>query len=78
MTIMSVSRQKLPGLLCFCDEGIIFRWDSPTAIVSSPIKFAEYLACGLPVVASANAGDLEEIIKSNRFGVILEAYNEAT
>jgi len=39
------------------DHGILLREDTITNRVSSPTKFAEYLACGLPVIISGHIGD---------------------
>ncbi|NNE08343.1 MAG: glycosyltransferase [Gemmatimonadetes bacterium] len=40
--------------------------------VCAPIKFAEYLAAGLPVVAGGGLGDTEEWIRSGKLGVLVE------
>jgi glycosyltransferase involved in cell wall biosynthesis len=37
---------------------------------ASPTKIAEYLACGLPVLATREAGDVEALLSSSRTGVI--------
>lgn len=72
--VSSVSYDKLPSWLSMADAGIIFRRPSPTAIAASPTKFSAYLACGLAIVATAQVGDLEEIINSRNIGVVLSGY----
>ena len=42
---------------------------------SSPTKIAEYLACGLPVLSNVGIGDLDELIKSQRIGVLLSDFS---
>jgi len=42
--------------------------------VSCPLKFAEYLSAGLPVLISAGVGDTEKIISDYRVGVVI--YND--
>jgi glycosyltransferase involved in cell wall biosynthesis len=41
----------------------------------SPTKFAEYLAAGLPVIASAGIGDLDAHIDEARAGVLVERFD---
>ena len=42
---------------------------------SSPIKFAEYLAAGLPVVINSGIGDTEEITRRERVGAIVNNFS---
>ncbi|KPK40741.1 MAG: hypothetical protein AMJ78_06895 [Omnitrophica WOR_2 bacterium SM23_29] len=77
-TISYVPQEKLPSFLSFGDAGLVFRRTSPTAIAASPTKFGEYLACGLPVVSTPQIGDLEDIINSNKIGVVLTDYSRAS
>lgn len=74
-TIISSTQKDIPLYLCAGDLGLVLRKASSTAIAASPTKFGEYLACGLPVIASAGIGDMDEIINTHRIGVILKAYN---
>ncbi len=39
---------------------------------SSPTKIAEYLACGVPVVATAGVGDIDSQLAADRVGVLLD------
>jgi hypothetical protein len=52
------------------DAGILLREDSVTNRVSSPTKYAEYLASGLPVMMSAQIGDLCDEVEAKELGVI--------
>ena len=52
------------------DAGILLREDSVTNRVSSPTKYAEYLACGLPVMMSAHIGDFSDEVEAKQRGVI--------
>jgi len=40
--------------------------------VASPIKFGEYLCCGLPLIISRGIGDTEEIIEKFGIGRLLD------
>ena len=51
---------------------------SSAKLASSPTKLAEYLACGLPVIANANMiGDVGEILRQHRVGVIADDFSPA-
>ncbi|MEW6008480.1 MAG: glycosyltransferase [Candidatus Omnitrophota bacterium] len=65
---------KVPVFLSLADVGLIFRRDSSTAIASCPTKLGEYLACGLPVISISKIGDVDEMLKSHKIGVILNSY----
>ncbi len=41
---------------------------------SSPTKIAEYLACGLPLVCNKGVGDIDELLLTDRVGVLLDDF----
>jgi len=59
---------RVPDYLMACDARLLVRHPSLVSKVASPVKFAEYLACGLPVLAFAGIGDTEWIIKEFTVG----------
>jgi hypothetical protein len=71
-----VEPHEVPNYLSVADYGIIIREENETNRVSSPTKFAEYLAAGLGIVISENIGDYSEMVKQNGLGhLITETYN---
>lgn len=42
---------------------------------SSPVKFAEYLACGLPVISTEGIGDIDELIVRNKVGSLISRFD---
>lgn len=54
--------------LLAADYGILYRENSVTNLVASPVKFAEYLSCGLNVLVSDNLGDFSEFVKEQGCG----------
>ncbi|MDD3818397.1 MAG: glycosyltransferase [Actinomycetota bacterium] len=73
--VKSVSPEDMADWLIMGDCGIVFRKPSIITKVSCPIKFAQYLACGLPVITNKGVGDLEEIIKKYDVGKIIDIQN---
>jgi glycosyltransferase involved in cell wall biosynthesis len=80
--VMTVPPAKVPRYLRAADVGISLIRTSFARQASSPTKFAEYLAAGLPVISTAEIGDLDAQIAQHRVGVLLsrfdrDAYAEA-
>jgi glycosyltransferase involved in cell wall biosynthesis len=72
----------MPAYLSAADAGIAFIRRSLSRRSSSPTKYAEYLACGLPIVANAGVGDVDELLERTGAGVLVsdhspEAYHAA-
>lgn len=67
----SVDPAEVPSYLSAADIGLCFRHRFPSQLSCSPIKSAEYLACGLPVVSTSGCGDYDELIASERVGVVV-------
>lgn len=57
-----------------CDYGILLRISNDTNNVSSPTKFGEYLASGLPVMISDNL-EFSNLIKENDCGFLINNNN---
>jgi len=58
--------------LSAADLGFIMRHDTTVNNVASPVKVAEYLACGLPVVLTRGIGDYSEMIPGAGVGVVID------
>lgn len=65
---IKVSQNKVPIYLIAGDFGVLIREQSVTNKVASPVKFAEYLACGLGVIISDNLGDYSSFVVDNKCG----------
>ena len=66
----------LPILLAASDAGISFIRAAYSKRASSPTKLGEYFAAGLPIVANAGVGDIDEIVDAHRLGVIVHDYSD--
>jgi len=78
INIVSVEPVKVKEELSKCNCGILLRENNLINNVSSPLKFAEYLAAGLPVLLSEGVGDTESIIKKYDVGIIIKNNNYIT
>jgi glycosyltransferase involved in cell wall biosynthesis len=70
--IISVEPVKVKEELSRCNCGILLRENNLINNVASPLKFAEYLAAGLPVLLSEGVGDTESIVQQYNVGVIIK------
>ena len=73
-----VDFKDMPKYLSAADIGIINRNDSIVNKVASPIKFSEYLACGLPVLANKSVDIITDMILKYDIGLALEQETEIT
>jgi len=67
-----VKPNEVPEYLLAGDYGLLIRENTVTNQVASPVKFAEYLACGLPVIISENLGDYSDFVEKNSCGYIIK------
>ena len=60
--------EKIPGLLCACDAAFLSFQDDPLWTKTIPAKLQSYMACGMPIIASAQ-GETKRIISEADCGV---------
>jgi glycosyltransferase involved in cell wall biosynthesis len=74
VTVRKAKMSEVPGLLSCANVGIYFM--NPYKQYSfSPIKFGEYLACGLPVIINTGIGDCDEIVLKENVGVVINKFS---
>ncbi len=73
--IIKAQRSEMPALISWADYSIMFIKPSFSKKASSPIKLAESLALGLPVICNAGVGDLASV-QNDGFGVVVEELND--
>jgi glycosyltransferase involved in cell wall biosynthesis len=76
LKIYSPSFQEMPDYLLMSDIALLVRVPSVISEVASPVKFAEYLACGVPVIAYPHIGDTQQIIEQQQVGIIVDLKND--
>jgi glycosyltransferase involved in cell wall biosynthesis len=80
-TCLSISRvapEVVSHELSTADVGLCFVNPTEAKVASCPTKLGEYLACGLPVVATDGVGDVSGILQSNRVGVVVQHDDESS
>ena len=77
MQVIRVPHHEVGGYLCAADVGILLREKILTNRVAAPIKFSEYMCCGLPCILSEEIGDTAEVIRKEKAGIVLEGLREA-
>ena len=74
--ITSTGPDQVVDYLNQANVGLCMNSPSVAKLATSPTKLAEYLACGLPVIANANSiGDVGEILEQYRVGVIVDDFS---
>ena len=75
-TVKSLRHDEVPGWLALSRASVFFIKPVSSKLASCPTKFAESLACGVPVVINSGIGDTEEIVKEERVGVVIGGFSQ--
>ena len=70
--VSSCPHEMVPDFLRMADLGLCLIAQTPAKGVSSPVKFPEYLACGLPVLVSKGIGDTEQAVRRAGLGEVAD------
>lgn len=71
-----VPYKEVPNYLNAADIGMIWRNNDIVNNVASPIKFSEYVCCGLPVIANNGVCMINDYIAETGFGKIINNFGE--
>lgn len=77
LSVSKVAPKCIPLELARADVGLCFVKPTAAKVASCPTKLGEYLACGLPVIATDGVGDVTDILQSNRVGVVVRHDDES-
>jgi glycosyltransferase involved in cell wall biosynthesis len=76
--IKRVSPAEIPLYLSAADAAVSFIKPCYSKQASSPTKNAEYLACGLPIIANDGIGDTTEFTETDETGVVISNFTSET
>lgn len=74
-TILSVIPNDIPKFVHCADAAICFIKPVLSKVASSPTKFAEFLASGIPIVINSGIGDCDEVVERDRVGIIIRNFS---
>jgi len=63
---------ELASVLPAADMGCLVRRCERVNRVASPLKFPEYLSCGLPVLIGPEVGDYSRLVGEGRLGIVID------
>jgi len=70
-TVLAVAPAAVSSYLSASDAGLAFIKPCFSKLASSPTKYAEYLACGLPLIINAGVGDADSLVTKEAAGVLI-------
>ncbi|MGA1840848.1 MAG: glycosyltransferase [bacterium] len=70
--VLSVEHTLMDRYLSSADCGFLIRKRNIINRVASPLKFSEYLICGLPVIIGPEVGDFSNIIQNEGIGAVID------
>ena len=76
-TLTGVAPDEIPRMLSACDFGLSFVRPLPSKRASSPTKNAEYLAAGMPFIATAGVGGTDTLAQLTDVVVLLTGFEES-
>lgn len=74
--VRSVAYEAMPAALAEAHAGIALLRQVPSKLGSSPVKVAEYLACGLPVIVNRGVGDMDDLVARYGAGHVMQSFDE--
>ena len=76
-TVHTAATHDVPSYLSASDAGLAFIKPCFSKLASSPTKFAEYLACGLPIVINRGIGDSDSLAQEHQIAAMVSDFNPA-
>ncbi len=74
MFVGRVDPSEIPAFLSASDVGLSFVKATYATQSRSPTKIPEYLAAGLPIIANSGVGDVDELILTEKVGLLIDKF----
>lgn len=71
-TCRAAKHAEVARYLNAADVGLLLRENTLTNRVASPVKFAEYLRCGVPVILTHYVGDFSDFVRQHDVGATVD------
>ena len=75
LLIQSATPAEMPAIVQRHTASVMFFTGGLSKLGSSPTRMAEVLGCGRPVVANPGVGDVEQVVRQNRVGVLARGFS---
>jgi glycosyltransferase involved in cell wall biosynthesis len=76
LVIKAVPPAEMPRYLHLAEAGLSFHKPGFSRLATSPVKVAEYLASGLPVISTAGIGDTDDLLTGANTGVLVDTFTQ--
>lgn len=76
IVVRSATREEVPKMIAAANAGISFIKPVFSKVASCPTKVGEILATGLPIVANAGIGDIEDLLLATGAGGVVRQFND--
>ena len=76
-TVVASAPREVASYLSAADAGLAFIKPCFSKLASSPTKYAEYLACGLPLIINVGVGDSDMLVTHEQIGALIRDFTEA-
>jgi len=77
LRIQAATPAEMPAIVQQHTASVMFFTGGRSKLGSCPTRMAEVLGCGRPVVANAGVGDVEQVIRQHRVGVLARSDSSA-
>ena len=67
---------EVPNYLNAADIGVVWRNNDIVNNVSSPVKFSEYVCCGLPVIANDGVCLIKNYLLKTGYGKLVKTFDD--
>jgi glycosyltransferase involved in cell wall biosynthesis len=74
-SVHSAFASEVPSFLSAADVGVAFIKPCLSKLASSPTKYGEYLACGLPLLINSGIGDSDALVEQFHVGTLLKKFD---
>lgn len=71
-----VPYNEVPAYLCAADAAFIWRAKSMVNKVASPVKFSEYMACGLPIIHNGSVSLINTVCDQMTNGLLIHSVSD--
>lgn len=75
--VLALSHLEVPDWVKEADVSLMFYHRGNSYAGCCPAKFAESLACGVPVIINKSIGDCDDIVEDERIGFVIEDFTES-